>query len=155
MTQGLSVNQALGSSFVTADGYRHATVSEVEALFINAGFVSTNNVNDPANDPAAALLLGLMGVTQFPGTNFETGRGFAESALPFYSRPNYHEGPLGGGAAVISLQTSDLDLVDATSGHFLVRSASQTPVPEPSTIALLSFGLFGLVMYERRRKNRA
>lgn len=120
-TLGDSWNDVEASVFVTDLGFRHATADEVEELFLNAGFLTTNNVNDPANDPAAALLLSAMGCTQFCGGVAATGRGFAEFSATFATRPNYHSGALGSGAAVVSLLTSDFDLVDATAGHFLVR----------------------------------
>ena len=65
-----------------------------------------------------------MGCTQLCGTNFETGRGFADLDGLFTIRPNYHAGPLGAGAALVSLQSANLDLQDATAGHFLVRLES-------------------------------
>ena len=122
-TLGISWNQAEASNFVTADRYIHATEAQVIALFMNAGFLTTNNVNNPLNDPAAADLLAFLGCTQFCGTVNATGRGFAEWNSTFATRPNYHTSGLGAGAATTSLLTSDLDLIDATAGHFLVRVA--------------------------------
>ena len=147
-TQGISWNAAEASAYVTVDGYVHATVAQVETLFLNAGFLTTNNTNNPANDPAAADLLGFLGCTQFCGTVNATGRGFADNGT-FKSRPNYHTSGLGAGAALISLQTSDLDLVDATAGHFLVRGAA---VPVPAAAWLFGSGLLGLVGIARRRR---
>ena len=149
-TVGLSINQALATGFVTSDGFSHATVAQVNTLFLNAGFLTTNNVNNPANNPAANLLTSLMGVTQFPGTVNETGRGFATNGA-VYSRPNYHKGALGAGAAVISLQTNNKDLVDSTSGHFLIRDYVAVP-DHGSTLLLLAMSAFAL---HRARRIRA
>ncbi len=144
-TLGLSVNQALATSHVTSNGFRHATSSEVNTLFLNAGFLTTNNVNNPANDPAADLLLGLMGETQFGGTKNALGRGFAEWTSPgWYTRPNYHKTGLGAGAAITSLLTSNKDLVDGTAGHFLVRNFPTSVPDNGSSLILLSIALFAM-----------
>ncbi|MGI9458073.1 MAG: hypothetical protein ACR2NU_16025 [Aeoliella sp.] len=142
-TQGLSWNQAELSTFVTNDGFRHATSDEVNTLFLNAGFLTTNNVNNPLNDPAAALLLTLLGDTLFDGTINATGRGFAEYSpnSAFTVRPNYHNSGLGAGAAIVSLFQSDRDFVDGNAGHFLVRASHVAGIPEPGAFAI--WGLLG------------
>lgn len=150
-TQSLSVNQALATTFVTSDGYRHATTAEVTTLFLNAGFLSTNNVNNPANNPAAELLISLMGETLFQGTVNATGRGFATNGAVFYARPNYHKTALGAGAAVVSLQTSNKNLIDSSSGHFLVRTFAAVP-DSGSTLLLLCLSAFALIQGRRRIK---
>ena len=106
-------------------------------LLLNAGFLTTNNVNNTANNPAATTLLSVLGCTQFCGTVNATGRGFADNGGTWTTRSNYHTSGLGAGAAVISIQTTNKDLSDLTAGHFLVR----TVVPEPSTAILLIGGL--------------
>ncbi|MGH0030375.1 MAG: PEP-CTERM sorting domain-containing protein [Myxococcota bacterium] len=146
-TQGLSVNQVLASNFVTVDGYVHATDEQVLSLFINAGFATGPSVQDASNDAAAALLLSFLGCTQFCGVADlnGTGRGFADwNGLGTYTRAFYKEGPLGGSYATTSGLTADLDLTDATAGHFLVRL-----VPEPGTGLLLGLGLVALGMRRR------
>jgi hypothetical protein len=144
-TQGMTLNAVQSSALVQTDGWVWATTAQVTTLFTNAGFLTTNNTNNPANDPAAALLLNALGCTQFCGTVNATGRGFADNGAPWFSRPNYHTSGLGAGAVVISLQTTNLDLADSTSGHFLVRA-----IPEPGTALLVSTGL--LMFGARRRR---
>lgn len=152
LTEGLSYNQALASDFVVNQGFRHATRAEVEAMFLEAGFLTTNNVNNPANDPAAQLLLDLMGCTSACGTINAFGRGFAIWNDTFRIRPNYHLSGLGAGAAVVSLFTSNGALIDETSGHYLVRDIRPVAIAEPGMLAILGFGLaiFGLA----RRRSR-
>lgn len=146
-TQGMTFNEVAASTLYTVDGWVHATQSQVEAMFLNAGFVSTDNVNNVANDPAAALLLANLGCTQFCNSNFDTGRGFAVGELTLTIRPNYHEGPLGAGAAVLSLGSNvNKDTVYADSGHFLVRAL----VPVPAAFWLLASALAGTALMRRK-----
>lgn len=151
LTQGISYNAALASTYVVNDGFRHATRAEVEAMFLEAGFATTNNVNNPINDPAAQLLLNLMGCTANCGTVNALGRGFAIWDANFRIRPNYHLSGLGAGAAVVSLFTSNGGLIDVTSGHYLVRDFQPVPIPSPGTLALLGLGLTVTWLARRRR----
>lgn len=146
-TQGISWNQAEASTFVTIDGYVHATEAQVITLFTNAGFLATDNTNNVLNNPAAADLLAFLGCTQFCGTVNATGRGFAEWNATQTTRPNYHTSGLGAGAATTSLLSSNYDLVDLTAGHFLVKA-----VPVPAAFWLFGSGLLGLVGIARHKK---
>jgi hypothetical protein len=149
VTQGISWNAAEATTYVTNDGYVHATEAQVITLFTNAGFLTTNNSNNPLNNPAATDLLTFLGCTQFCGTVNATGRGFAEWNSTFTTRPNYHTSGLGAGAATTSLLSSNHDLADATAGHFLVRASV---VPVPAAVWLFGSGLIGLVGLARRKK---
>jgi len=146
-TQGLTVNQALSSSFVTVDGYAYATTAQVTTLFANAGFVTGVSDTDPLNDPAAATLLAGLGCTQFcsPGTN-ATGRGWADFGGGFNYRPFYANTGLGAQYAIISLGNASEDFADTTAGVYLVR----TVVPVPAAVWLFGSAL-GLLGWVRRR----
>lgn len=144
-TQGMSWNTSLASSFVTVEGYTHATETQVITLFTNAGFLTTNNVNNVLNNPAANTLLAYLGCTQFCNTVNALGRGFAEWSGAQKTRPNYHMTGLGAGAATTSLLTSNLDLVDPTAGHFLVKV-----VPVPAAVWLFGSAL-GALGWMRRK----
>jgi hypothetical protein len=147
-TDGLTIAQAQASSFVTVDGYVHATDEQVQELFTNAGFVTAASTASALNDAAAADLLAALGCTQFCGVADlnGTGRGFALWSGTTYTRAFYKEGPLGASWATTSGLTANVDLVDATAGHYLVRV-----VPEPSTALLL---LGGLACLGARRERR-
>jgi hypothetical protein len=150
-TQGLSWNQAEASTFVTVDGYVHATDEQVITLFGNAGFGALTNTSNLLNDPAGALLLGALGCTQFCGTVNALGRGFADWNGAQITRPFYRASPLGAAAATTSGLTADFDLVDTTAGHYLVRV-----VPEPAASTLFGAGLLLLGIHRRRgRSSRA
>ncbi len=145
-TQGISANQALLTSYVTTDGFRHATSDEVSVLFANAGFVTGVSTKSPLNDPAANLLLGLLGETQFAGTINATGRGFAiwSTSPSSYTRPFFSNGGLGSLYAVVSGLTSNKDQIDATAGHFLVRDFATSVSDSGSSLLLISLALFAL-----------
>jgi len=147
-TLGQTVNQALSSSFVTVDGYAYATTAQVTTLFANAGFVTGVSITDPQNDPAAALLLGGLGCTQFcppPNDTNATGRGWADDGALNY-RPFYSNSGNGAIYAINSLGNASEDVAVTTVGVYLVR----TVVPVPAAVWLFGSAL-GLLGWMRRK----
>lgn len=165
-TVGQSYADILAGSYVSALGFRFASASEVEALWLNAGAGGTfsNNVGsniDPANFDAAVLLIDLMGCTsQLVG---EPCDGMQQNwHIAMYGDPPSSPalvaaavvdafGPpdsRAGGAAMWLDFGPTVDLLSRPDvGSYLVR-----PVPEPHTSVLVAVGLFLLGTGRQRRR---
>ena len=74
-TLGLSYNQALGTTFVTAQGFSHATVDDVSTLYTNAGVPAQGGAFVAANFIGAQDLLLKLGCTSSCGPNGPEHRG--------------------------------------------------------------------------------
>lgn len=161
-TTNQSAADVLSGSFVTSQGYRYATSSEVETLFTNIGLTLNSNPSDaPASVIAADNLFSLLGIT---GTG---------SSPPVSNAINYSYGfhspfeetgqqrikwaQWRTQSATASLPEMGLTTVDAGNtlrtvnlgaeyGHFLVKSVPDTG----STALLLGAGLLGLAAIRRR-----
>jgi hypothetical protein len=150
-TKGMTVNDALASTFVTVDGYAYATTAQVTTLFANAGFpLAPPSFNNHLNDPAAELLLAGLGCTSIVcGPTGGTGRGWADAENTFNYQPFYSKGGLGSSYAIVSLGQATEDVVNAEAGVYLVRTSV---VPVPPALWLFGSGLLGLVGMARRKK---
>ena len=157
LTAGQSYNSVIGGfgGYVTSMGYRYATGAEVFALFTNAGIpdIETTVVGNytAANVAPAQALIALIGTADL---NFMDAI-VADTVIP--------------GVRAVAILQGDPNIASATMmyactmcgswnenatfpgiGSFLVRS-SNTSVPEPGVLGLLSLGLLGLGLSRRRQ----
>ena len=154
-------------------GFRYATTEEVDGLVASAGGVG-NYHNYPFTYPkdhvqdivVTNLLIDLLGYTHANTTESSYIYGITSDIYSAYSSeigrypdPNrrwlhlIQSGYPSSDVGYVSLNASGLYITHDpfNSGSFLVRDTA--PVPEPSTILLLSSGLLGLGWYGRKRKN--
>ena len=145
-------------SFYSTYGFTHATQAQVETLFLGAAVGATLNLdsgsfNTVPNGTAAEKLLGLLGQTDTLGAHLYGQAITVDGPGNSYWAPWYGKesgstlGQLATGTIAGTTDGSAIPFV----GHWLVRS---TPVPEPTTAALLALGLL-LVFGRARRLRRA
>lgn len=152
-TVGLNYFPAEATAYVTVQGFRHATQSEVSGLLAAFG------INDIGSDTVANLnpvklaltYLGnlgsgenhfLQGVYEFNGTNLAAN---LLQVNPF-STDTTGFGNLVQGSPV----SKSHDYGGYTGiGHYLVRDVA--PVPLPATLALFAMGLAGLGFFHNRK----
>jgi hypothetical protein len=138
--------------YATTLGFRYATTADIATLFSDAGVVQGNiwgywNFGNPyylASDHLISLLgvthpfdglsVCTMGFTAGAGGAFDCINSHADS-IAFAVWPGFPYGPSDSAADV---------------GSFLVRTANQSPVPEPSDLALLGTGLGIIGMFRRK-----
>ncbi|MCP4768329.1 MAG: VPLPA-CTERM sorting domain-containing protein [Gammaproteobacteria bacterium] len=155
----MSYNDVLASAYVTNDGYRYATESEVSLLFTNAGGVPTQSpAFSPGNLAASQLLLSLMGCTSYlvsvpcGGTDEWSAGMWGDTAgrialiEALIRPPTYAHGLL----ATRWVQVAGPDAVyRADVASFLVMPSA---VPVPAAVWLFGTALIGFVGISRRRK---
>ena len=84
-TLGLSYDEALGTTFVTTQGFRHANTNEVSALYIAFGIINQTGSAVAVNFAGTQSLLALMGCTfQCESNTIRFQRGFGDF-VPFSS----------------------------------------------------------------------
>jgi len=165
----VELNFASGGDF---EGYRHATRAEVLNLWVNAGINHTLNfVNSPVNRDAILALMDMIGLT-FQGSDEIFGD--RRIALGWFDdtieRPTASSPSRAGfeqffptdpewvtffqctdcvGSRVFESTIFNFDSTQGATGHWLV--ADSVSVTEPSIIALLAAGLFGIGLARHRQ----
>lgn len=163
MTWNLSWNAA--QTTFASDGFRHASKRELAELFINAGLSVDTGTSASNYGPATDLQLLLscreiFNTSTTPWspqchstgfTDFDPVKGWVE--LAWIERD---DALLVAVASVYTNNFIDGAALDTYAhpalGHWMVRSV--TPIPEPSTWALLGLGLAGVGVSARWRRNR-
>jgi len=141
------------------EGWRHATIAEVETFFVNAGAATPFTPGDQGLDnPWVDNLVDLWGATVFQSpfgdqvraiTGTESPGGSTLYATLFAGR----FGPLGNPSPDFVSFSSHISKGNqsANFGHALVR-ASVSAVPVPAAVWLFGTALIGFVGMSRRRK---
>ena len=161
LTTGFSAAEILGGAGGFITEWRFASFSEVDQLFLSAGWDGVDQTVDGTDSVAMAGPAGLL--VTLMGTSFGNfGQGMAATADPtrfatpffqvFPSTGNVITGRFGCTGGVFPGDCPGLRLDDAfaTVGSFLVRDAA-ADVPEPTTLGLLGAGLLVLLFARRTR----
>lgn len=134
-------------------GWRHASTSEVDALFREAGWGGCCAGNQTNHYAPALLLVSLFGVTYTNAGN-EYVQGITHVSGDF-SRVSRAVKNADGTTGEIGIATTGIWATNpsVSHGHFLVRNAPTppTPTPVPSAVALFPIGL-AFMEWHRRRK---
>jgi len=150
-TTGLSFDQVSGGAggFIGSQGFRFASLEEVEDLYLAAGVIDFGIEQEFINTPAANLLLDLMGCTEICS---ETARGAAgltsttfqpgTHALPFFQLNEDFGARFLAGENGVADSSSE-----AFRGSYLVRAT-----PEPSSTAAAAAAMIALALVGSKRR---
>jgi hypothetical protein len=129
ITASLTVNGVAGvlPAFTTGDIQANTQVSQIGTVLFSE--VTDNAGNRLESDVA--------------------GGNFSWSLAPPLTGVSYN--PSGGDEAVIELQTASGDILGADVSNVTVTVTASTPVPEPSTWAMMLIGLAGIGVFSYRR----
>jgi hypothetical protein len=133
VTASLTVNGVAGAlpAFTTGDIQANTQVSQIGTVLFSE--VTDNAGNRLESDVA--------------------GGNFSWSLAPPLTGVSYN--PSGGDEAVIELQTASGDILGADVSNVTVTVTASTPVPEPSTWAMMLIGLAGIGVFSHRRAGLA
>lgn len=184
VTAGLSFNAVVGLLETDAryEGFRFASLDEVTTLFLNAGFsvgIPSGDLSDPDRLAAATSFAKSFNGVRSKGTESFRGYtgepGFAiDPANGVYSLEVAGVGVRSGAKSVPTAFTDEVSYFSplgyAGVGSWLVYDAGVeplpslsrvaglsvvTPIPEPSTYALMVVGLLGVAAATHRRRAAA
>jgi hypothetical protein len=168
-TRNVSLNMILGGyeGLLTTEGFRYATHEEVDSMIVdNFGSQTTASPGDAAGYAAAGDFFDVFGLNA-PYTCIDPDGGPGLVACPrtqgwsmdptgIWQVGMLQWGPYGQMLDDAAGPTADFlaawgDHRDFQLGHWLVRDAPLSPVPEPATFALLGTGIATLIVRRRRR----
>lgn len=153
LTIGQSYNTSEASTFVTVDGFRHATLAEVLALWINSGRVAApSTAFSTANFVPSVDFVAKFGCTGSCALSSAFVQGIYETSPTTVASGLVQQetaGPIGRyfeGFGSFSLTSASGD-----TGNFLVRESAAEALPEPTTLAIVAIGLAGMGFARRKR----
>jgi len=158
-TLNLSYNQAELTGFVTAQGFRHANITEVVALYTNAGVTNFSSSYAASNFSGVQELLAKLGCTSCGSHQpYQWGLADLSSPSPTLAQSSFILSNVPGATALAYMgfsPPSKEHWYGPSVGNYLIRAVTVSngtaTVSEPTSLALFGLGLAGLG-YMRRRQ---
>jgi hypothetical protein len=134
------------------EGFRHASVTELNALWVSAGIPDIDAGGTAANFSPVENLIMLIGNTSPNPVSSTFSQGLlANSNSPGTHQIGYMEALSGLGRVRSDQGNIQDDAMNLSGGHFLVRI---TAIPEPSALVTLTI-LLGVPLLRRHRRTLA